>query len=185
MRRTPRRKPSEARKRELKHVDRFLALAGPPSAPDALTVPRDKKVIRKVIRTWRVGEVGVEGTRYVLPGGYITVDGGVYHCSGMEPLVGKVVFFHDDDHEGGALAISHPCWHGNGLVCAEVGDGWIGRARRVSSFEQIAVLALYEVNTERSTEFGRIEGLELITEMFKEALAEAHKAYDRRGEDAA
>lgn len=126
----------------IKRMDEALGrLRGP--RPRRPRTPPDKK---RKIRTWRVGEVGMEGTRLVLPGGRFTVCGKTYQSDRLIPFVGDYVFFHDDDpmsqhgelrHDdrfpGGvqySLAIGACVWHDNGFVSMSL-KPFLGRAWEV------------------------------------------------------
>lgn len=96
---------------------------------------------KRKIRTWRCGEVGMEGTRLVLPGGTFTVCGDTYQSDRLLSFVGEIIYFHDDDptgHElrydpafpGGvqrSIAIGLCIWHANGRVSMET-QPHLGRA---------------------------------------------------------
>lgn len=69
------------------------------------------------IRTWRVGEVGVEGTRVVLDGGRFRIGGKLfngrmfyrtYQSDRLIPLVGEIIHFHDCDDLQNRIAV-HEC----------------------------------------------------------------------------
>lgn len=90
------------------------------------------KKAKREIRTWRVGEVGTEGTRRVEAGGIIQIgwsqrpqdrrpDGSKwprrkFQHDRLKPLVGRIVYFADND--SGYIAVSHVEWLQNGKAAA-------------------------------------------------------------------
>lgn len=86
---------------------------------------------KRKIRTWRVGEVGREGTRLVEPDGCIIVCGRRYYNDRLLRHVGEIVFFHDDDGDVSygegydkprfSVEVMHAVWHANGMVSGQPG----------------------------------------------------------------
>lgn len=169
---------SPTRRREERLLAAFLALAVSAPTREAPALPRGKRVVR----TWHCGEVGVMGTRYVLPGGYLAVAGRAYHSEKLNALAGEIVHFHDDDDAHGALSISRPIWHKNGAVSGDSG-AWICRARHVDAFEQIATLAIADGRTLCSTKFSQMRGFETMAEMIRAEFLDLQRQYEKNGEE--
>ncbi len=173
MKRTPVRRA--AAKVEEKRRAAFLRLAAEGTLLAPLTggvLPRGKKAIR----TWREGEVGMWGTRRVLPGGFIVVAEQIYHAPQLETVVGSVVYFGDNDDTACRLTVSSAKWHDNGFVS---GGEWLCHARPVSEFEQIATLALQDARTVNCSDYIKLKGIRDIIDMFQEDLAARSRDYNK------
>lgn len=78
----------------------------------------------RVIRTWRVGEVGLMGTRRVAADGSVTVGGSrgssmqrrVFRGDRLASLIGEIVMFHDCDRSDGRWSFHLAEWLTNGGV---------------------------------------------------------------------
>ena len=94
---------------------------------------------RSRIQTFRVGEVGLEGTRLVLDGGRFSVGGSRgakqlterwwYQHPRLQPYVGQIVYFADNDYRQGKVAVhevtfevGEPGTRGEGRTRAVTGD---------------------------------------------------------------
>jgi hypothetical protein len=81
------------------------------------------------VLTWRVGEVGMEGTRWVRPDGTFTIGKRVYTNERLKEHVGEMIRFHDDDCLRGTIAV----WLAvdNGPKKAPMTGKWLCRAHEV------------------------------------------------------
>lgn len=83
--------------------------------------------------TWRVGEVGMEGTRLVRSNGTFTIGSRVYANDRLKEHIGEMIRFHDDDCLRGTIAV----WLAldNGPKKAPRTGKWLCRAWEVKSDE--------------------------------------------------
>jgi hypothetical protein len=87
--------------------------------------------MKRMIFTWRTGEVGMEGTRLVSDDGTFTVCGRTYASELLKPHAGSIIMFWDHDYEDGRLSCFTTM--DNGPRRAPLHDKWICYARQVKS----------------------------------------------------
>ncbi len=165
------------RKKRLAAYLKLMESRYPATKGDTTIITPDLPRGKRAVRTWREGEVGVWGTRKVLPGGYIVVTDTPYMCSELKNRVGEIVYFGDADSDHGALDIYTPTWHLNGYVS---GEKWIGYGRLLSEFEMIAELAMADAMSIRCETYMKLRGLQDMLDMVKGELSVLQEKYDSR-----